>query len=121
MKYIITPSQLHTIIYKHLDDMFPMDKYEVEVNPYDETGNTWRGDFHDKYGKDSMTFFYFAKTEDEDGNDMDIPSTSLYIKKPIVESLVKLFSVRSNKIMDIIADWVSEKLNADIDEIDIGR
>jgi hypothetical protein len=46
---------------------------------------------------------------------------SLYIDSNLVDNLRISLNVRESKIIDIIADWVSEKLNVEIDEVGITR
>jgi hypothetical protein len=43
----------------------------------------------------------------------------LHVHHNIVDDLRKLIKTRETKVMDIVADWFSEKYNVDIDEVSI--
>ena len=118
MRYIITPSQFHNLIYKFLEDMFSNKDFRKEINPYVKDGNTWRVDMFNDSGKRLLTYFWFGPGEDDDGNPHNGVG-NLHVNPEIVDTLRNIFSVRESKILDIIADWVSETLNADIDEVSI--
>jgi len=119
MRYIITPSQFHSLIYKFLEDMFSNKDFRKEINPYVKDGKTWRVDMFDDSGKKRLlTYFWYGPGEDDDGNPHNGVG-SLHIHYQILDSLRGFLGIRESKIQDIIADWVSETLNADIDEIAI--
>lgn len=117
MRYIITPSQLHRIIYKYLDDMHSEKKVKREVNPYVESGKTYSLNILTDGGKVYLKYYYYEPGEYDDGSEHN-GIGNLYISYKLLEPLRKLLSSRDTKIMDIIADWVSENFNIDIDEID---
>jgi hypothetical protein len=118
MRYIITPSQFHSLIYKFLDDIFPNKDFRKEINPYVKDGDTWRIHMFDEDDRNLITYFWYGPGDDDDGN----PHNGIgliYVHHEIVDTLRNTFSVRESKILDIIADWVSETLNVDIDKIAI--
>lgn len=115
MRYVITQTQFHDLIYKFLNAKFKEDKFKKH---YNEDGETiWRIDMLDENGDDSISFFWHEPGLYDDGETLHNGIGNLHIHPTIVDSLRTVFKVRENKIMDIIADWVSEKLNVDIDEI----
>lgn len=118
MRYIITPSQFHMLIYKFLDDIFPNKDFRKEINPYVKDGNTWRVEMFSDNKRNLITYFWYGPGEDDDGNPHN-GIGSIHVHPEIVDTLRNTFSVRESKILDIIADWVSETLNVDIDEISI--
>ena len=50
MKYVITKEQFHNIVYGVLDEMLEDGKVEKEINPYVESGKTYRLNMFDKNG-----------------------------------------------------------------------
>lgn len=118
MRYIISPSQFHNLIYKYLDDMFSEKKFKKEINPYVKDGNTWHIDLSSDSGKNLISYFWYGPGEDDDGN-IHSGVGSLQIHYNLLDSLRGFLGIRESKIQDIIADWVSETLNVDVDEISI--
>lgn len=118
MRYIITPSQFHKLIYSYLDKKFSNKDFRKEINPYVKSGGTWRIDLYTNNKKNEMSYFWFEPGEDDDGNPHNGVG-SLQIHPEIVDTLRGTFTVRESKILDVIADWVTETLNVDIDEIAI--
>jgi hypothetical protein len=118
MRYIITSSQLHMLIYKYLDSIFSNKDFRKELNPHVSDDNTWRVDLYDNNEKNLITYFWFGPGTDDDDNPHN-GIGSLHINPTILDSLRTMFSIRESKIKDIIADWVSERFNTDVDEIDI--
>ena len=68
MRYIITQSQLHTLVYSYLDEMFSNEDFERKINEYDKSGNTWRIHMNDDNGNEKIVYFWFGPGEDDDGN-----------------------------------------------------
>ena len=116
MRYIITSSQFHTLIYKYLDNIFSNKDFRTEPNPY--LKDAYRVDMFDHQGKELISYFWFGPGVDDDDNPHNGVG-SLHINPNILDSLRTMFNVRETKIKDIIADWVSEKFNTDVDEIEI--
>ena len=72
----------------------------------------------DKNGEIFITYFYFEPGEDDYGIPHD-DSGSIHVHWQVDEKIRKLFSLRQSKVLDIIADWVSDKFDVDVDEVDI--
>jgi hypothetical protein len=118
MRYVITQSQFHTLIYKYLNNLFSKKDFRKELNPYVKDGNTWHIEMFNDSGKELLSYFWFGPGEDDDGNPHNGVG-NLHVNPEIIDTLRGIFSVRESKILDIVADWASETLNADIDEISI--
>jgi hypothetical protein len=115
MKYIISETQLHKIVYKYLeyvansnggfvDDSDKPSKFRVAVK-------------HPTY-----TYSYFNDDVDEQGDLMLVSGgehSFAFIAESLVSEMVNLFSIRSSKVLDIYGDWVSTKFNIDIVEVSI--
>ena len=109
-RYIITQTQLHGIIYKYLDNMFKNVEPIKKQNPHNEDA------YRLKLPK--IEYFYYGPGEYDDG-EPHYGIGSLHIHPDIVDTLRQTITIRENKVMDIIADWFSEKFGVDIDEISI--
>jgi len=104
------------LIYKYLDSIFSKKDFRIEPNPY--VKDSRRIDMFDDNGNERMSYFWFGPGTDDDDNPHN-GIGSLHINPTILDSLRTMFSIRESKIKDIIADWVSERFNTDVDEIDI--
>jgi hypothetical protein len=119
MRYIITPSQFHTLVYLYLDKKFSNKDFRKQINPYNEmTDNDWRIDMYDKEGRNQISYFWFGPGEYDDGSRHNGVG-SIHVHPDIADFIRNTFSVRESKAVDIVADWVSEKLGVDIDEISV--
>jgi hypothetical protein len=114
MRYIITQSQLHKMIYHYLNEMYDTTDIEKKVNPYNS--DAYRISLKSSNGE--IEYFWFGPGEDDGGNPHNGVG-NLNVHPDVIDSLRNLFGVRQSKILDIIADWVSEKLDIDVDEISI--
>jgi len=115
-RYIITQNQMHSVIYKYLDNMFDINSFTKEINPYNK--DAYRIDLIDNYGNNTINYFWFGPGEyDDDTKHYGIGN--IHIHPDIVDTLRQMITIRESKVMDIIADWFSEKFNEDIDEISI--
>ena len=112
MRYIITSSQLHSVVYKLLDNMFKDIEPKKEQNPSNE--NAYRINF----GKAKITYFYYGPGEYDDGTP-HYGIGSIHIHPDIVDTLRQIFNIRESRVIDVIADWFSEKFEVDIDEISV--
>jgi len=110
MRYLITQTQLHSIIYKYLDGMFEDVNPKKEVNPHNP--NAYRLELN------NIKYFYYGPGEYDD-NTTHYGVGMLHIHPDIVDTLRNMISVRESKVIDIIADWFSEKFGVDVDEISI--
>jgi hypothetical protein len=106
------------LIYKYLDGLFTNEDFRKELNPYVEDGNTWRIDMFTDKGKELMNYFWYGPGEYDDGTKHNGVG-QLSVHHELADTLRNNLTVRESKILDIIADWVSEKLNVDVDELDI--
>lgn len=116
MRYIITQTQLHKLVYKYLDDLIVTDN--KEQNPYNK--DAYRIDMYDKNNKNLISYFWYGPGEWDD--DEDTPHNgvgSIHVHPDIVDVLRQTIKIRQTKVADIVADWVSDKYNIDIDEISI--
>lgn len=116
MRYIISPSQFHKLVYKYLDDIHSKGIVKKEINPYVKSGGTWRLDIFTDEGKSLLQYYWFEPGTDDD----DVPHNGvghLSVSKSLISTLNSHLSVRKTKILDIIGDWVSEKFNVDIDDV----
>lgn len=120
MRYIISPSQFHSLVYRYLTEIFSKEDFRNYKNPHVEDGSVWRVEIHTDDGERSMSYFWYGPGEDDDGN-LHNGMGSLYIDSNLVDNLRINLNVRESKIIDILADWVSEKLNVEIDEVGITR
>jgi hypothetical protein len=118
MRYIITQSQFHKLVYKYIDTLFEKENFEKIVNPYVKDGNTWRIEMFSDEGKKLITYFWYGPGEYDDGTKHE-GIGSIYVHHELVDTLRNNLKVRESKILDIISDWVSEKFNADVDEVEI--
>ena len=85
---------------------------DKEINPYNP--NSYRIEL----GDDAITYLYFGPGEyDDDTKHYGIGV--LHIHPNIVDELRQLIKIRETKVMDMVADWFSEKYNVDIDEVRI--
>jgi len=112
MRYIITSSQIHQVVYQYLNNMSKDITTDKKINPYNP--NAYRIEL----GDDAITYFYFGPGEyDDDTKHYGIGM--LHIHPNIVDELRQLIKIRETKVVDIIADWFSEKFNLDVDNISI--
>jgi hypothetical protein len=118
MRYVITKDQFHHVVYNILDELLEDGKVEREKNPHVKSGKTYRLNMYDKNGENFITYFYFEPGEDDDGNVHD-GHGSIHLHWKVNDTIKKLLSIRQTKVSDIVGDWVSDKFNVDVDEIDI--
>jgi hypothetical protein len=110
MRYIITQTQLHNIVYKYLDSTFKNVEPNKQINAHNP--NAYR------LILGNITYFYYGPGEYDD-NTPHYGVGMLHIHPDIVDTLRNMISVRESKVIDIIADWFSEKFGVDVDEISI--
>ena len=118
MRYIITKDQFHSIVYNILYELLEGWKVVRDNNPHVKSGKTYRLNMYDKNGENFITYFYFEPGEDDDGNVHD-GHGSIHLHWKVNDTIKKLLSIRQTKVSDIVGDWVSDKFNVDVDEIDI--
>ncbi len=116
MRYIITQTQLHNIVYKYLDSAFKNVEHNKQTNAHNP--NAYR------LILGNITYFYYGPGEYDDYgyNDEDTKHYGvgmLHIHPDIVDTIRRLINIRESKVVDIVADWFSEKFEVDIDEISV--
>lgn len=116
MRYLITQTQLHSIIYKYLDGMFEDVNPKKEVNPHNPNAY--------KLILGKINYYFFGSGEFDDAYfGMEARKHygigNLHIHPDIVETIRLMVSIRETKVMDVVADWFSEKFDVDIDEVSI--
>lgn len=116
MRYIITQGQLHQVIYKYLDNIFGNSDSEKIQNPHNP--DAYRIELKVPKKSETISYFYYGPGEyDDDTKHYGIGT--LHIHPYIVDDLRRLIKTRETKVMDIVADWFSEKYQVDIDEVSI--
>ena len=118
MRYVITKDQFHKIVYNILDEMMEGGKVERENNPCVKSGNTYRLNISNKNGENFLTYFFYEPGEDDDGNPHN-GHGSIHVNWVVDDKIRKLLSLRQTKVLDIIADWVTDKFGVDVDEVDV--
>lgn len=118
MRYVITPTQAHNLIYKYLDRVFSKKDFRKEINPYVKSGDTYTIEMHNDKGDLILNYYWFEPGEYDDGSPHN-GIGDLTIHSDLVDTLRSSFTMRESKILDIIADWVSEKLETDIDTVSV--
>jgi len=98
--------------------MFSKKDFRKKINPYVKSGGTYRIEMFNDSGREMMTYFWFEPGEYDDGEPHNGVG-SIHVNPHIADSLRSLFKMRESKVLDIIADWVSETLEVDVDEISI--
>lgn len=109
MKYIITQTQFHKLVYKFLDKKFSDNVFELKQNPLIKFTKVIDLPLYSTNGKKLINVYVI----EDDSN--------LTIHPDLIEEIRDIFSIRSSKVMDIVGDWISEKLNINIEEVDIGE
>jgi hypothetical protein len=78
----------------------------------------WRINMFDDKERELISYFWYGPGEYDDGTPHN-GIGSLHVNPKIVDFIRSTFSMRESKVLDIIADWVSETLGVDIDEITV--
>lgn len=101
--------------------MFSNKDFRKEINPYVKDGGTWKIDMFDNDGKKLISYYWYGPggNWDDDENTPHNGVGSLAVNQYLVDSFRKTFTIRQSKVLDIIADWVSETLDVDIDEVEM--
>ena len=89
---------------------------EKKQNPSNK--NAFRMTLKSSNGDEKIEYFYFGPGEyDDDTKHFGIGN--LHIHPNIVDELRQIIKIRETKVVDIIADWFSEKFDLDVDNISI--
>lgn len=116
MRYVITKDQFHKIVYGILDEMLEGGGVKREENPY--SNGAYRIHMYNSNDQEIIVYFYFPPGEDDDGNPHD-GIGNIHVNWEINEKITKIFSLRQSKVLDIIANWVTDKFGVDVDEVDV--
>jgi len=122
MRYFITQGQLHSIIYNYLDDKFSESDGKKIVNVHNP--DAYRIELFANTGSEKIVYYFFGTGEYDDwgpggegtkhyGHGM------LQVHPNIIDTMRQMILIRETKVIDIVADWVSEKFGVDIDEVSI--
>ena len=122
MRYIITQGQLHQVVYKYLDDIFGNSDSEKIQNPHNP--DAYRIELKTPKRADTISYYYFGEGEYDDWGPGGEGTKHygvghLHVHPDIVDTLRKTIKIRESKVVDIIADWFSEKFEVYIDEISV--
>lgn len=122
MRYIITSSQMHQVVYKYLDDIFGNSDSEKIQNPHNP--NAYRIELKTPKRADTISYYYFGEGEYDDWGPGGEGTKHygvghLHVHHNIVDDLRRMIKTRETKVMDMVADWFSEKYNVDIDEVSV--
>jgi hypothetical protein len=113
---------MHQVVYKYLNDIFGNSDSEKTQNPHNP--NAYRIELKTPKRADTISYYYFGEGEYDDWGPGGEGTKHygvghLHVHHNIVDDLRKLIKTRETKVMDIVADWFSEKYNVDIDEVSI--
>jgi hypothetical protein len=121
MRYIITTTQAHTIVYKFLDTLFLKRGEKKQQNPHNPDAYSIK---LESSGDLTLNYYYFGPGEYDDDGPFT-PATKhlgvghLHAHPYVVDSLRGILNIRETRVLDMIADWFSEKYEVDIDDISI--
>lgn len=113
MKYIITQSQFHSLVYHYLNGMFKDNNIKKFPSYFGE--NSYSVSFI--HNDANVMTLYFTGENDSFEEENNEPFAQIQVHYHLVDRLVNMFGIRKSRVLDLIADWVSEKLNIDVDEI----
>ena len=117
-RYIITDTQLHSVIYKYLDGLINQEKDEKEVS---KDGKDYTIEMFNSDGKKLLYYIWYGAggAYDDDDDTVHNGIGNLQIHPYIVDFIRSTFRIRETKAIDIISDWVSNKIDSDVDEATI--
>jgi hypothetical protein len=118
MKYVITATQFDKVLNLYLMKYLGKDfTTRREENPYVEGGYSL--EVIKKNGDKVFQYNFFPAGESwDDPSDKIYPANgNLYIKKPLVEDLIDFLNVRETKVLDLVADWFTQKFDVDVDYV----
>lgn len=117
MRYIITTTQAHTIVYKFLDTLFKKKESQKKQTPSNPDAYSIE---LKSSGKETLSYYYYGPgTYDDDDDTEHSGIGSLHVHPYIVDSLRGILRIRETRVLDMIADWFSENYEVDIDDISI--
>ena len=115
-RYIITDTQLHSVIYKYLDSLIDKSKDEKEKSTYNNRGDYTIQMFNSD-GKKLLFYIWYGAggAYDDDDDTVHNGIGHLQIHPYIVDFIRSTFKIRETKAIDIISDWVSNKIDSEVD------
>ena len=116
MKYVITQSQFHKLVYGYLNKLVKSAEVVKENNKYVKGGFSVMVKTN---GEQQFTYQFTPEGESwDDPTDKIYPDNgTLIIKNGIADDMTDLFGLRKSKIFDLIADWFTERYEVDVDEV----
>ena len=117
MRYIITQTQLHNIVYNFLDNMFDDNNISDRPHPYVDGGRIINLSSDD--GETSIDYYYFFQGSGEQDKLPEYGVGRLHIHPNILDTLRQMIKIRETKVIDLVTDWFSEKFNVDVDDVSI--
>lgn len=118
-RYIITTTQLHSVIYKYLDNLIDSERDKKEQGRWNDGDYTMK--LRDRSGKQLLFYIWYAPggAYDDDDDTVHNGIGSLQIDPKIVDFIRRFFRIRESKVIDIVADWFSSKIDTEIDQVTI--
>lgn len=116
MKYVITQSQFHKLVYGYLNKLVKSAEVDIQNSKYEEGGFSVTVDTD---GQRKFTYQFSPEGESwDDPTDKIYPENgSLIIKRGITDDMKDLFGLRKSKLFDLIADWFTETYKVDVDSV----
>ena len=116
MKYVITQSQFHKLVYGYLNKLVKSAEVDIQNSKYVEGGFSVTVDTD---GQRKFTYQFTPEGESwDDPTDKIYPENgTLIIKNGIADDMTDLFGLRKSKIFDLIADWFTETYKVDVDNV----
>ena len=116
-RYVITDNQTKEVIHKYLDKSII--NLKKEENSYDNRSYNVK-----MYNKDNQRLLYYIWYAPGGGWDDDDDTVhngvgSLQVHPSIVDLFRQMFKLRETKILDIITEWVDNKVEDEVDEVTI--
>jgi hypothetical protein len=117
-RYIITDTQLHSVVYQYMDKIIDKERTKKQ-NPWDNEGYILK--MYDKNAKNLLAYFWYAPggAYDDDDDTVHNGVGSLQVHPSVVDFIRTMFKVRESKALDLVSDWVSTKIDTEVDEVTI--
>lgn len=119
-RYIITNTQFHSLVYKYLDNLIVE---TLKTNPWGGTDKDkgYSLEMYDKNGKVIIKYiFYGPELNYDDPDDTNHNGIGSIIVHPkVIDFIRTTFNLRETRAKDILADWVTSKIDTDVDEVSI--
>lgn len=113
-RYIITDSQFHSLVYNYLDKLI------VRINKYHPWNDEdYRVDMYDKNGTILITYIWYGPGGEYDDDTKHNGIGSVLVNPKIIDFIREMFKMRETKAIDIFGDWLSSKVDNEVDEISL--